>query len=70
MFLDRKGGKVNESGRVSPDSGELLSALDRAHKAMLERLGCKPRVTGGLLCLSKADVLRLHRMISTKSGRV
>jgi hypothetical protein len=59
---------MNETKTTSSVFDAQLDAEDRDLRPYLESLGLNPQVIGGKLCLSKADTLRLCRMVNTKKA--
>jgi hypothetical protein len=59
---------MNETKTTSSVFDARLDAEERDLQVYLESLGICPQVIEGQLCLSKADTLRLCRMVNTKKA--
>jgi hypothetical protein len=57
---------MNEIRTALPGLDTQLSAEDQDMWDFMVSLGLNPQVIGGEVCLSKADILRLCRMVNTK----
>jgi hypothetical protein len=59
---------MNETKTTSTVFDVRLSAEEQARQAYLQSLGLNPKVIDGMVCLSKADTIRLCRMVNTKKA--
>jgi hypothetical protein len=59
---------MNETKTTSSVFDVQLDTEDQNLQVYFESLGLAPQVIDGQLCLSKADILRLCRMVNTKKA--